>query len=432
MALSALVVTGSAVGGFVAPASAADIGGASTEAGPAARPPPDAPSSYGPDCRQHPNAVARADETDGWNARASPGTRPRAPPTEPDLVGEPLRRCQLAVPVPQPAVRVGSVRGVADHPLPTAPTAIEACSWFAIGCATILLAGGRSPFSWNDHSTAIRTWVLACAAVVAPRAAWVREALRVHGNVLADPDFYVNHGNHALNQSRGLLAAGCILGRRDWQRLAARRIAALIVESVDRQGVTNEQSVYYQVYNLQAYRAAAERLRACGVDVPRSFRRLNSTPDLLTHATLPDGTYVTLGNTSHNKAIPIPGTTAAYAASKGPGRSAAGAAIRRLRCRLRVRAYRVGDCPTHRSGGPVFGTFRTSAELSRPSRPWRRNAVRLREQTRRRSRPVQCELHAMAQVRDQPRGARGHPRGRRRVRRLIDGDDRRRPDDAHT
>ena len=176
---------------------------------------------------------------------------------------------------------------------------------------------GRSGFSWNDHSTAIRAWVLACAAVVAPKAAWVRDGLRTHGAVLADPDFYVDHGNHALNQSRGLLAAGCILGRRDWQRLAARRIASLLAESVDAQGVTNEQSIYYQLYNLEAYRAAADRLRACGIEVPRAFRRLDRMTDLLTYATLPDGTYVTLGDTAHGKARVIPGTTAAYAASKG-------------------------------------------------------------------------------------------------------------------
>ena len=115
--------------------------------------------------------------------------------------------------------------------------------------------------------------------MVAPKTAWVRDALRTHGAVLADPAFYVDHGNHALNQSRGLLAAGCILGRRDWQRLAARRIAALLAESVDRQGVTNEQSVYYQLYNLEAYRAAADRLRgmrhgcSSGVPAPRQDDR---------------------------------------------------------------------------------------------------------------------------------------------------------------
>ena len=131
------------------------------------------------------------------------------------------------------------------------------------------------------------------------------------------PGLDVRHGNHVLNQSRGLLAAGCILGRRDWQRLAADRIAALLAESVDRQGVTNEQSIYYQLYNLEAYRAAARRLRVCGLTVPRAFRRLDRMTELLTHATLPDGTYAALGDTSHAPARAIGGTTAAYAATEG-------------------------------------------------------------------------------------------------------------------
>jgi Heparinase II/III-like protein/Heparinase II/III N-terminus len=175
----------------------------------------------------------------------------------------------------------------------------------------------RSGFAWNDHSTAIRTFVLACAAAVAPKKAWIRDALRTHAAALADPDFYVHHGNHALNQSRGLLAAGCVLGRQDWQRLAADRIAGLLAESVDRQGVTNEQSVYYQLYNLEAYRAAARRMEACGIAVPRAFRRLDRMINLLTHATLPDGTYTALGDTSHAPARAIRGTTAAFAATGG-------------------------------------------------------------------------------------------------------------------
>jgi len=175
----------------------------------------------------------------------------------------------------------------------------------------------RSGFAWNDHSTAIRTFVLACAAVVAPKAGWIRAALRTHAATLADPGFYVRHGNHALNQSRGLLAAGCILGRRDWQRLAAGRIANLLAESVDREGVTNEQSIYYQLYNLEAYRAAARRLRACGLTVPGPFQRLERMTELLTHATLPDGTYAALGDTSHAPARAIGNTTAAYAATEG-------------------------------------------------------------------------------------------------------------------
>jgi Heparinase II/III-like protein/Heparinase II/III N-terminus len=178
-------------------------------------------------------------------------------------------------------------------------------------------AGGRSDFSWNDHSTAWRTVVLACAAVIRPSSDRIRAALTTHGALLADPGFYVDHGNHALNQNRGLLAAGCVLGRREWQQLATIRISMLIEESIDADGVTNEQAVFYQLYNLQAYRAASDRLEACGIETPAAFRRLDRMTQMLTHATLPDGTYATLGDTAHTRATPIAGTTAEYAASGG-------------------------------------------------------------------------------------------------------------------
>ena len=313
LALSVLVGSGPATAAFVPGVSASSDRSAAASS-PAESTPQQVARTFGPDCRQHPNAVARADELmDGTLklSRHAPTRLRRNPTWSENPYGDVNWQFQYH-----------SLRFVWDLFEAWRITRTERYRDRGLFLVRDWVrdnppGGGRSPFSWNDHSTAIRTWVLACAAVVAPKAAWIREALRVHGSVLADPDFYVDHGNHALNQSRGLLAAGCILGRRDWQRLAARRMGSLIVESVDRQGVTNEQSVYYQFYNLQAYRAAADRLRACGRDVPRSFRRLDLMPDLLTHATLPDGTYVTLGDTSHNRAAWIPGTTAAYAASKG-------------------------------------------------------------------------------------------------------------------
>ena len=298
IALSVVVSTGIVAGAF---APAAD----------AARP---IAKTFGLDCRQNNDAVVRADELIGGTLKLSrhpPFRLPRNPTWAEDPFND--RNWEF---------QYHSLRFLWDL--------FEA--WRITGDDDYRDRGlfllrdwvrdnppdhGRSDFSWNDHSTAIRTWVLACAAVVAPKAAWIRHALRTPGPLLADPAFYVDHGNHALNQSRGLLAAGCILGRRDWQRLAARRIASLLAESVDAQGVSNEQSIYYQLYNLDAYRAAAQRLRACGLTVPRRFQRLDNMTDLLTFATLPDGTYATLGDTAHGNAKLIPGTTAAYAASKG-------------------------------------------------------------------------------------------------------------------
>lgn len=176
---------------------------------------------------------------------------------------------------------------------------------------------GRSIFSWNDHATAWRAEVLVCAAEVFPREAWLDNALAVHGAKLATPAFYRREGNHALNQNVALLDIGCRLSRPDWTDLARRRLAALVVDSVDAQGVTNEQAVFYEMYNWRHYDRARRRLEDCGLTPPPELARINKMPDFLANATLPNGEYVMLGDSGRTAATPIRGTTAEFAATGG-------------------------------------------------------------------------------------------------------------------
>ncbi len=175
----------------------------------------------------------------------------------------------------------------------------------------------RSRFSWDDHATAWRAMVLACTAEIVPMSPWLRAGLVLHGALLADPRFFVHHGNHALNQSIGLLDVGCLLRRPGWMDLAARRISVLVAESIDPQGVSNEQSIGYQYYDYKRYQAAEERLRACGRRVPATFARVDKMPTFLGWATLPNGEYELIGDTHASQATPIPGTLAEFAATRG-------------------------------------------------------------------------------------------------------------------
>jgi hypothetical protein len=174
-----------------------------------------------------------------------------------------------------------------------------------------------SIWAWNDHSTALRATVLACATLYLPDRRWLRMALVSHGATLADPLFYVNHGNHALNQSIALLEVGRVLGRDDWKQLAIDRIAVLLPESVDSQGVTNEQSIGYQAYNFERYRLVQRRLEELGEPVPAAFARLAQMPNFLGHATRPDGLPEMIGDTEAVPQVPAPGTWWEYAATKG-------------------------------------------------------------------------------------------------------------------
>ena len=174
-----------------------------------------------------------------------------------------------------------------------------------------------SAYSWGDHATAWRAMTLVCMARMLPRNGMLVRAIALHGAVLAQPSFYVGRGNHALNQAIGLLDAGCYLGRRAWQRLAAQRIGGLIARSISSQGVSNEQSIRYDLYDYMRFTAARDHLRACGYPVPRDYERVRRMPTFLAHATRPDGMYETLGDTTDREASAIRGTPAQFAATGG-------------------------------------------------------------------------------------------------------------------
>jgi len=177
--------------------------------------------------------------------------------------------------------------------------------------------GAPSVWSWNDHSTALRAIVLACVADLVGMPAWLPAALLLHGETLADPTFYRGQGNHALNQAIGLLEVGRVLGRSDWIALAVARINALIQVSIDSEGVSNEGSVGYELYNLQRYAIARDRILAAGGTPAAAFARLTLMPKFLAMATLPIGQYEMIGDTKAGQATVIPGTWAEYAATRG-------------------------------------------------------------------------------------------------------------------
>ena len=174
-----------------------------------------------------------------------------------------------------------------------------------------------SAYSWNDHSTAYRAVVLACAADLTGMPTWLHDALVVHGQTLASPSFYVGVGNHALNQSIGLLEVGRVLHRDDWMRLARDRMNRLVLASVDEQGVSNEQAAFYQAYNYNRYKLARSRLIAVGLTPGAGFARVDLMPRFLAHASVPNGEYEMIGDT---EAVALPsydGTWTQFVATAG-------------------------------------------------------------------------------------------------------------------
>lgn len=184
--------------------------------------------------------------------------------------------------------------------------------------------------AWNDHAAAWRASVLACAVGDLGKPRWLAAGLASHGSALADPTFYVKHGNHALNQAIGLLDVACLVDDSTWRSLAATRLAALVLESVDTEGATIEQAIEYQLYNYRNYQRARRHLTACSQAVPAAFGRVARMPELLAYATAPDGKYEQIGDSDLGLAFPIQGTPAEFAATSGQSGPRPSATIKRF------------------------------------------------------------------------------------------------------
>jgi len=175
-----------------------------------------------------------------------------------------------------------------------------------------------STYSWNDHATAWRGVVYACALERLPHYPWLVRTATEHARTLADDHFYVHHGNHALNQSVGLLALGCVTGDKGWRDLAHRRIETLARESIDPRGVINEQAVGYQWYNYARYSDAVAHLRWCHVAPSRGLaERVDAMAGFLAFGTLPNGRWDLIGDTLDDGPRAIAGTPFEFAATRG-------------------------------------------------------------------------------------------------------------------
>lgn len=177
----------------------------------------------------------------------------------------------------------------------------------------------RSRFSWYDMADGFRAIGLVClAATYDKEPAWLTATIETHAQMLSDPARYASTGNHGLYQNLGLLALGCARDVRAWRDLAVQRAETLLAIAVDEEGVTNEGSVLYQALNHRWYLQLGSRLDRC--DLPRFplLSRVDTMPDLMAHATQPDGDMVAFGDTSaEQRAIEVGGTGAEYAVTGG-------------------------------------------------------------------------------------------------------------------
>ncbi|MFF1822849.1 heparinase II/III family protein [Kribbella sp. NPDC058245] len=188
-----------------------------------------------------------------------------------------------------------------------------------------------NPFPWkNDasasESTMHRTNVLICTRqalltglhtrTLPAQYKWLDDALLTHAQYMID--HWSGIRNHGTDESIALFGVGCTFGRQDLMTKARDRLNSAVVQSIDAEGTTNEQSVGYAGFNYRLWGRAAEVVRRCGVDPgPAIEARRKLLADWMALATKPNGELFQIGNTTQEKVHSEPGTPWEFVATQG-------------------------------------------------------------------------------------------------------------------
>lgn len=179
----------------------------------------------------------------------------------------------------------------------------------------------RSSWAWVDMSDGIRAQQLCLAApLVAARnpelLEWLEQAIRTHAAHLADPA-NMGNANHALHQQESLFVCGRVLGDESLWQLALDRMGALLREQYDEQGVNAEGAIAYHHNNYLWWERTLRRMDVEQIPRPDGADRHLHAPEEIAHATRPDGTYVTIGDTDHMTPKVLGTPLTEYTASQG-------------------------------------------------------------------------------------------------------------------
>ena len=179
-----------------------------------------------------------------------------------------------------------------------------------------------SPFSWNDHTTALRLrhllilWQL-CSLLPDDTGFLddVLAAVELHCRVLALDSFHSFHSNHGLDQALSHFLAASVFtnlpGSFAWQALARSRVIDEVGFMYTGEGVHTENSPSYHLWTLPVLEEAVLLMEEFGggtVITPDLHRKAY---EYLKAATLPNGQFPLFGDsTDHRVAIPLPASLA--------------------------------------------------------------------------------------------------------------------------
>lgn len=174
---------------------------------------------------------------------------------------------------------------------------------------------------WSDMVDGIRAINLCLAAPLlrdhSPEdLGWLEQTIREHAEHLADPA-NLGHANHALHQHEALFVCGRVLGDNALAQLSVQRFNELLDAAYDEQGVNAEGAIAYHHNNYLWYERVLKRFDSERVPRPPAAARHALAPEEIAHATRPDGTFVSIGDTDGGDARRIRSPFTTYVTSGG-------------------------------------------------------------------------------------------------------------------
>lgn len=196
--------------------------------------------------------------------------------------------------------------------------------WWSVveSWATACLDPDTAPAeAWMDMVDGIRAIELALGVLVVDQHEpssldRLHALLDVHGHWLTDHS-HRGRANHALHQLQGLLLCGIARQRPDWVDQATVELVELFEQEYDDQGVNREGAIAYHLNNYTWWRIAAQRLALVHATPVEALSRLDLVPEELAHATQPDGTFVSIGNSTGGAPSAVPSPYTRYVTTEG-------------------------------------------------------------------------------------------------------------------
>lgn len=188
-----------------------------------------------------------------------------------------------------------------------------------------------SSWAWVDMADGLRAQQLCLAAPLVWRRAnehlpWIEATIRDHAEHLADPN-NMGNANHALHQQESLFVCGRVLKEEKYWKLASQRMGTLLREQYDEQGMNAEGATAYHHNNFLWWEKALRRFDVEQLPRPEGADRHLHAPEQIAHATRPDGTLVSIGDTDILRPHKIDSTYTDYVTTNGTDGTAPGQTV---------------------------------------------------------------------------------------------------------